>query len=118
MKPDLPTRRVLSMGCGVLVIGIIDLATPWNFTGWHPDGWNFVGIAIAVFWYGLVGQLGGLAVYEIMRRAKARRQDGQKSNLTPRPDPPPTWIISHGFHSGQVWRVPTARTNRPRAHRQ
>ena len=58
--------------CGMVVIAILHLATPLNLTGYGPDGVDWMTLVFSGFWFGIVGNGGGMLVYEIVRRMISR----------------------------------------------
>ena len=57
----------------MVVIAVLHLATPLNFTGYGPDGVDWMTLVFSGFWFGIVGNGGGMLVYEIVRRLSGTR---------------------------------------------
>ena len=80
MKLGIQPMQLFSGACGMMVIAILHLATPLNFTGYGPDGLDWLTLVFSGFWFGIVGNGGGMLIYWLVRRRIARSQPTQNSN--------------------------------------
>ena len=58
----------------MLAVGLLDQVTPLNFSGYGPNGVDWITLVFSGFWFGIVGMWGGIGVYEIVRRRAPRGQ--------------------------------------------
>lgn len=68
MKSGLTPWQLFSGTCGVVLIAILHLTTPYNFTGYGPNGVDWLTLVFSGFWFGVVGFGGGMLAYAIGRR--------------------------------------------------